>query len=114
MFGAMPPLPRERIEALAGTDTDRLRRQEDFRAHAFGSGALGPKTVQLVCLALLLVSGSGAAPWHVLGARRAGASEDELRDLIDLVAAVSALKPLNLGYIALKDSAHLDNKRADK
>lgn len=109
MFGVMPPLPDARITYLASHDPVALARAEAFRAVAFGSASLEPKVTQCVLAAALLATGSPAARWHLLAARRAGATDAELRQIVELVATVSALNAWNIGYAAI---AGLDGSEA--
>lgn len=46
---------------------------------------------------LLLALGAGAARYHAIAARRAGATWDELHTVVELASVVRALGPLNQG-----------------
>ena len=101
MFGRMPPLPARRIAYLARTDPDALRHGEASRARAFEATVFDARTTQLLILAMLVSQGAGAARWHAIAARRAGATEAELRGVVELAGAVAALGPLNTGHAML-------------
>ena len=61
------------------------------------------KTTQLILFGMLLSSGAGAARYHALAARRAGASWEELHKVVELASAVASLGPLNNGSAILNE-----------
>lgn len=52
---------------------------------------------------MLLSNGTGAARYHALAARRAGASWKELHKVAELASAVASLGPLNNGSAILNE-----------
>jgi 4-carboxymuconolactone decarboxylase len=103
LFGTMPPLPRGRFSFSGSVDPEGLRRAEAFRAHAFQNGIYDEKTTQLLAFAVLVSSGSPAAKWHAISARRAGASWEELQTVVNIASVVSAFIPGNSGGSLLDD-----------
>ena len=103
MFGEVPPLPKAKFEFSGEVDPEALRIAEQLRAHAFYNDVFDMKTTQLILFAMLLVEGAGAAKFHALAARKAGASWQELHKTVELAAAVSALGPMNNGSALLNE-----------
>ncbi len=102
LFGALPPLPAAKFAFGAGVDPEALRLAERFRQDAFYSDVFDVKTTQLLCFAMLLATGDGAARWHAMACRKAGASWRELFKVAELASAVASLGPLNNGGSILK------------
>lgn len=107
LFGSVPPLPAAKFEFSADIAPEFLRLAEQLRAHAFYSDVFDVKTTQLILFGMLLVLGGGAARFHALAARRAGATWEEFHKVTELASVVAALGPLNNG------SALLNELRAD-
>lgn len=103
MFGEVPPLPKAKFEFSGSVDPDALRIAEQLRAHAFYNDVFDMKTTQLMLFAMLLIDGAGAAKFHALAARKAGASWEELHKTVELATAVSALGPMNKGSALLNE-----------
>lgn len=103
MFGTLPPLPGKRIRFLVNAAPGLLERGEDARKRAFSDNAFGDKTTQLILTALLAAQASSAVKWHIIAARRAGASNEEIFDAIELAGAVASLGVLNTAYAVLHD-----------
>ena len=103
LFGTLPPLPRGRFSFTGSVDPEGLRRAEAFRAHAFHNDVYDEKTTQLLAFAVLVSSGSPAAKWHAVSARRAGASWEELQTAVNIASVVAALIPGNTGGSLLDD-----------
>ena len=97
MFGEVPPLPKAKFEFSASVDPEGLKLAEQLRAHAFYNDVFDMKTTQLMLFSMLTIKGGGAAKYHALAARRAGASWKELQMVVDLAAAVAASGPMNEG-----------------
>lgn len=103
MFGVLPPLPAKRIRYLAKTAPDKLVGGEENRQRAFSDNSFGDKVTQLILTALLAAQTSPAVKWHIEAARRAGATDEEIIDAIELAGAVSSLGVLNTAYASLHD-----------
>lgn len=103
LFGAVPPLPERKFSFSGDVDPDFLRAVEALRARAFGSAAFDTKQTQLMLFGMLLATESGAARFHAVAARRAGASWEELHAVVALACAVRALGPMNQGSALLDE-----------
>ena len=103
MFGEVPPLPKAKFEFSSDVDPEALLLVEELRAHAFYNDVFDMKTTQLMLFAMLLIEGSGAAKFHALAARQAGATWEELHKVMELATAVSALEPANKGGALLNE-----------
>ena len=103
MFGEVPPLPKAKFEFSAQVDPEALRIAEQFRAHAFYNDVFDMKTTQLMLFAMLLTEGAGAAKFHALAARNAGATWEELQKTVELASVVAALGPMNKGGALLNE-----------
>lgn len=103
MFGEVPPLPRAKFEFSSDVDPEALLIVEKLRAHAFYNDVFDMKTTQLMLFSMLLIEGSGAAKFHALAARKAGATWEELHKVMELATAVSALGPMNKGGALLNE-----------
>ncbi len=97
LFGFVPPLPEARLAFAAAVDPEFLRLVEQVRARAFHSSVFDLKTTQLLLLGMLLALNESAARYHAVAARRAGASWEELNQVVQLAAMARALGPLNVG-----------------
>lgn len=101
MFGEVPPLPTAKFAFSGEIDPAALRLAEQFRAHAFSNTVFDAKATQLLLFGMLLATGSPAAHHHAHAARRAGASWEELHQVVELASVVSALGPFNQGSAML-------------
>jgi hypothetical protein len=98
LFGEMPPLPAGKFKFAEKIDPSFLALAEEVRYQTFFSDAAEPKTIQLVCFALLLQQGSKAAEHHAAACRKMGATWDELWLMCKIASTVcGGLGPLNLG-----------------
>ena len=103
LFGTVPPLPEKKFAFSADVDPDFLRVAETLRARAFYSKSFDQKQTQLMLFGMLLAIESGAARFHAVAARRAGATWEELHTVVELASAVRALGPLNQGSAMLEE-----------
>ncbi|MBX9722408.1 MAG: carboxymuconolactone decarboxylase family protein [Candidatus Obscuribacterales bacterium] len=112
LFGDMPPLPAGKFSFAEKVDPDFLALAEELRYQTFFSDVAEPKTIQLVCFALLLQQGSNAAEHHAAAARKMGASWEELWLMCKIASTVcGGLGPLNLGGFMLsklKEQEHVE------
>jgi alkylhydroperoxidase/carboxymuconolactone decarboxylase family protein YurZ len=95
MFGFVPDPIAQRIDVSAELDPDFLDALETFRARAMYHPGLDERTKQLLAFALLLSHGRPAALNHLIGARRAGASWQEVVAAAEIVSAIGAMGPAN-------------------
>ena len=103
LFGEVPPLPKAKFEFSSDVDPEALKIAEQLRAHAFYNDVFEMKTTQLIIFAMLVVGGVGAAKYHALAARKAGASWEELHKVVELASVVAALGPMNNGSALLNE-----------
>jgi alkylhydroperoxidase/carboxymuconolactone decarboxylase family protein YurZ len=95
MFGFVPPFVDARLDVQTELDPRFRDAMEAFRAAAFANPALDDRTKQLIAFAVLLSHIRPAAANHLVGARRAGASWDEINAAAEIVTVLGALGPGN-------------------
>lgn len=95
MFGFVPPFVDARLDVQSELDPGFRDAMETFRAAAFGNPALDDRTKQLIAFAVLLSHIRPAAANHLVGARRAGASWEEINATAEIVTVLGALGPGN-------------------
>ncbi len=95
MFGFVPAFVEARMAEQAALDPAFLAALERLRAVAFANPALDDKTKQLVAFAVLQSHLRPAALNHLIGARRAGATWEELHAVSEIVTVLGALGPGN-------------------
>ncbi len=96
MIGVTPPKVAKRLKLGMSVDPDLLVALEDWRNAALTPAALDPKTVQLLCFAILLAQTSEAAANHARAAVRAGATRDELHAAAAIATLFRGLAAFNL------------------
>ncbi len=101
LYGAMPGPPEANHALEAELAPEYLGRLERLRESVFFDGPLDLKTVQLVCLALELTQPTEAAYWHARGARRQGASWEELHQVVALAGLLRGLGASHAGCAVL-------------
>jgi 4-carboxymuconolactone decarboxylase len=106
LFGFVPPLPEARLQFATAVDPEHVRMVEALRGHSFYSAALDVKTTQLVLFGMLLVMSESGARYHALAARRAGATWEELHQVVELAGMARALGPVNVGGALLNQLRH--------
>jgi 4-carboxymuconolactone decarboxylase len=104
MFGFVPGFVEARVAEQAELDPAFLDALETLRATAFANPALDDKTKQLVAFAVLHSHLRPAALNHLVGARRAGASWDEVHAVAEIVTVLGALGPGNRIGELLRDA----------
>jgi 4-carboxymuconolactone decarboxylase len=110
LVGFVPPRIASRMARLSELDPDFLIAQEEVRRQAMYPEALDQKTVQLILFAVLAVNVRDAAKLHVLAARRAGASWEELQATLNLAFLFGGLSVSNVGAHVLEEIAELEAK----
>lgn len=95
MFGFVPGFVDARVAEQAVLDPGFLDALETLRATAFANPALDDRTKQLVAFAVLHSHLRPAAVNHLIGARRAGASWEEIHAVAEIVTVLGALGPGN-------------------
>jgi 4-carboxymuconolactone decarboxylase len=97
LYGEMPPIPLANFALEERLAPDHLRDLERLRHGVLFTGPLDQKAVQLHCFALELAAMSEAAYWHARGARRQGASWEELHKVVEITALLRGLGPSHRG-----------------
>lgn len=101
VYGVMPPIPLANFELESELAPEYLTRLEELRHQVLFTGPLDQKTVQLLCFALELAELSEAAYWHAKGARRQGATWEELHKVVEVTALLRGLGPSHRGCSVL-------------
>jgi 4-carboxymuconolactone decarboxylase len=104
MFGFVPGFVEARLAEQATLDPAFLDAIERLRAVAFANPALDDKTKQLVAFAVLQSHLRPAALNHLVGARRAGATWEEVHAVAEIVTVLGALGPGNRIGELLRDA----------
>jgi alkylhydroperoxidase/carboxymuconolactone decarboxylase family protein YurZ len=104
MFGFVPGFVEARIAEQSVLDPDFLDALETLRATAFANPALDDRTKQLVAFAVLHSHLRPAAVNHLIGARRAGATWEEVHAVAEIVTVLGALGPGNRIGDLLRDA----------
>ena len=105
LIGFVPPRIEARLEVTGALDPKLVDLQEQMRAHAMYPKSFDVKTAQLMLFGMLMMDGSDAAVLHAIAARRAGASWQELQDVISLCFLFRGLSAANKGAELLANLA---------
>ncbi|MEU6039212.1 carboxymuconolactone decarboxylase family protein [Actinomadura sp. NPDC047616] len=108
LVGFVPPRVQARFAASSEANPEVLLAQERLRNLIMYPEALDQKTVQLVLFGILHAKLSDAAKLHGLAARRAGASWEELRAVIDLAFLFTGFSAANRGPQLLAEIAQME------
>lgn len=96
-FGTVPPIPNERLRTGAALDPALTLASEEARRSALFSDVFDNKTAQLLVVAIMAGTGSPGLKWHVLAARRYGATWQELYKTIEIAAFFKGFGALQEG-----------------
>jgi 4-carboxymuconolactone decarboxylase len=105
LIGFVPPRIEARLNVTGALDPKLVELQEQMRAHAMYPKSFDVKTAQLMLFGMLMMDGSDAAVLHAMAARRAGASWQELQDVISLCFLFRGLSAANKGAELLANLA---------
>lgn len=105
LIGFVPPRIEARLNVTGALDPRLVELQEQMRAHAMYPKSFDVKTAQLMLFGMLMMDGSDAAILHAIAARRAGASWQELQDVISLCFLFRGLSAANKGAELLANLA---------
>ena len=112
LIGFVPPRIEARLEVTGALDPKLVDLQEQMRAHAMYPKSFDVKTAQLMLFGMLMMDGSDAAVLHAIAARRAGASWQELQDVISLCFLFRGLSAANKGAELLANLAQREEAAA--
>src|SRR5882762_983548 len=110
LIGFVPPRIEARINVTGALDPKLLDMQERMRAHAMYPKCFDVKTAQLMLFGMLLMDMNDAAPLHGVGARRAGATWEEMQAVVSLAFLFRGLSAANRGAELL---ANIAKREAD-
>jgi 4-carboxymuconolactone decarboxylase len=105
LIGFVPPRIEARFAVTGALDPKLVDLQEQMREHAMYPKSFDTKTAQLMLFGMLMMDGSDAAVLHAMAARRAGASWQELQDVISLCFLFRGLSASNRGAELLANLA---------
>jgi alkylhydroperoxidase/carboxymuconolactone decarboxylase family protein YurZ len=105
LIGFVPPRIEARLNVTGALDPRLVELQEQMRAHAMYPKSFDVKTAQLMLFGMLMMDGSDAAVLHAIAARRAGASWQELQDVVSLCFLFRGLSAANKGAELLANLA---------
>lgn len=105
LIGFVPPRIEARLAVTGALDPELVEMQEQMRAHAMYPKSFDVKTAQLILCGMLLMDGSDATVLHAMAARRAGASWQELQDVVSLCFLFRGLPAANRGAEMLANMA---------
>lgn len=95
MIGFLPPKIEQRLALSDSIDPDTLKLVEAWRLNALTPDALDAKTVQLICVTVLLAQKSAAAKNHMHAAKKAGATVEEVHACAALANLFSGIGAIN-------------------
>jgi 4-carboxymuconolactone decarboxylase len=112
LIGFVPPRIEARLTVTGALDPKLVDLQEQMRAHAMYPKSFDVKTAQLMLFGMLMMDGSDAAVLHAMAARKAGASWQELQDVISLCFLFRGLSAANKGAELLANLAQREEEAA--
>ena len=112
LIGFVPPRIEARLTVTGALDPKLVELQEQMRAHAMYPKSFDVKTAQLMLFGMLMMDGSDAAVLHAMAARRAGATWQELQDVISLCFLFRGLSAANKGAELLANLAQREEEAA--
>lgn len=96
LIGFTPPRIKHRLRVGLEVDPDLLDQIEKIRDTAMYPKCMDVKTAQLILFAVLLSHVSPASEYHARGAKRAGATKEELHATAGLAFLFRGLPAFNL------------------
>ena len=105
LLGFVPPRIEARLSVTGALDPAIVELQEKIREHGMYPKSFDVKTAQLMLFGMLMMDSSDAAVLHAMAARRAGATWQELQDVISLCFLFRGLSAANKGAELLANLA---------
>ncbi|UCH47015.1 MAG: carboxymuconolactone decarboxylase family protein [Betaproteobacteria bacterium] len=105
LLGFVPPRIEARLNVTGALDPKMIELQEQMREHGMYPKSFDVKTAQLMLFGMLLMDLNDAATLHGIAARRAGASWQEMQDVINLCFLFRGLSAANRGAEILANIA---------
>ncbi len=115
LIGFVPPRIEARVAVTGALDPKIVDLQEQIREHGMYPKSFDVKTVQLMLFGMLLMTLSDAAVLHGIAARRAGATWEEMQDVVNLCFLFRGLSAANRGAEIIANIAqHEANNESKK
>jgi len=105
LLGFVPPRIEARLNVTGALDPKMVELQEQMREHGMYPKSFDVKTAQLMLFGMLLITLSDAAILHGIAARRAGATWQEMQDVVNLCFLFRGLSAANRGAEILANIA---------
>jgi alkylhydroperoxidase/carboxymuconolactone decarboxylase family protein YurZ len=113
LLGFVPPRIAARVLVQGALDPDGYDLTEQIRAHLMYPQCFDVKTAQLMLFGMLLTQLSDAAQLHAIGARKAGATWEELNAVVGLCFLFRGLSAANRGSEIIAGMARREYDAAD-
>lgn len=110
LLGFVPPRIQARVLVQGAVDPDGYDITETMREHFMYPKCFDVKTAQLMLFGMLLTQLSDAAQLHAIGARRAGATWEELNAVVGLCFLFRGLSAANRGAEILAAMARREHE----
>jgi len=105
LLGFVPPRIQARVAVTGAIDPEGFDLTEQIREHFMYPKCFDTKTAQLMLFGMLLTQLSDAAQLHAIGARKAGATWEELQAVVSLCFLFRGLSAANRGAEILASMA---------
>jgi 4-carboxymuconolactone decarboxylase len=113
LLGFVPPRIQARVLVQGALDPDGYDITEQMRGHFMYPKCFDVKTAQLMLFGMLLTQLSDAAQLHAIGARKAGATWEELNAVVGLCFLFRGLSAANRGTEIIAGMARREFEAAD-
>ncbi len=114
LIGFVPPRIEARVAVTGALDPKIVDLQEQIREHGMYPKSFDVKTAQLMLFGMLLITLSDAAVLHGIAARRAGATWEELQDVVNLCFLFRGLSAANRGAEIIANIAQHEASKETK
>jgi 4-carboxymuconolactone decarboxylase len=112
LLGFVPPRIQARVLVQGAIDPDGFDITEQMREHFMYPKCFDVKTAQLMLFGMLLTQLSDAAQLHAIGARKAGATWEELHAVVGLCFLFRGLSAANRGTEIIAGMARREHEAA--
>lgn len=113
LLGFVPPRIQARVLVQGALDPDGFDITEKMREHFMYPKCFDVKTAQLMLFGMLLTQLSDAAQLHAIGARKAGATWEELNAVVGLCFLFRGLSAANRGTEIIAGMARREYEAVD-
>lgn len=110
LLGFVPPRIQGRVLVQGALDPEGYDLTEQIREHMMYPKCFDVKTAQLILFAVLLAQLSDAAQLHAIGARKAGATWEELNAVVQLTFLFRGLSAANRGSEIIASMARREHE----